>query len=196
MRPMCGKFHKHWYARTLQSTIHLNSRLLVTLQPSCIACTKRNIKCVWIFDRARCEFCSATSKHLKCSFGDTLRWHRACSQLPDHEPSEIRKVFEQTSLGNGNSDPFWYEKIIDGHRSPYVSSSDSSDITLLSSWIVPSDFIIHYPILFYYLHLLSVQSLCFCVSQYPANTFWSSFLLCSLLSILILLFSHTVWKCW
>ncbi|KAJ3909060.1 hypothetical protein F5879DRAFT_934500 [Lentinula edodes] len=86
--------------------------------PSCIACTKRNIKCVWIFDRARCEFCSATSKHLKCSFGDTLRWHRACSQLPDHDPSEIRKVFEQTSLGNGNSDPFWYEKIIDGHRSP------------------------------------------------------------------------------
>ncbi|KAJ3850508.1 hypothetical protein EV368DRAFT_84480 [Lentinula lateritia] len=101
--------------------------------PSCVACTRRKIKCVWIFDRARCEFCSGTSKHLKCSFGDTLRWHRACGQLPDHEPSEIRKVFEQTSFGNGNLDPFWYEKIIDGHRSPYVSSSDSSDTTLLSA---------------------------------------------------------------
>ncbi|KAJ3806665.1 hypothetical protein F5876DRAFT_68753 [Lentinula aff. lateritia] len=65
------------------------------------------------------------------SFGDTLRWHRACGQLPDHEPSEIRKVFEQTSFGNGNLDPFWYEKIIDGHRSPNAPIFLLSIFTLL-----------------------------------------------------------------
>ncbi|KAJ4477551.1 hypothetical protein J3R30DRAFT_3487267 [Lentinula aciculospora] len=122
--------HTHFNgSNTLQANGSWVREVSQTLPP-CIACTKRNIKCVWSPERARCEFCCSTTKHLKCSFGDTLRWHRACSQIPDHDPAEIRKIFEETPLLTGSSDPFWYERVNNHRTSPLISFSPSDTVSL------------------------------------------------------------------
>ncbi|KAJ3784271.1 hypothetical protein GGU10DRAFT_33338 [Lentinula aff. detonsa] len=75
--------------------------------PPCLNCSKRNVLCVWSSYRARCQHCCTHNQ--KCGFSDLFRWHRVCYQLPDHNPADIRKIFEQTP---SNSDPFWYERAL------------------------------------------------------------------------------------
>ncbi|KAH7881557.1 uncharacterized protein C8R40DRAFT_51320 [Lentinula edodes] len=78
--------------------------------PPCTHCYKVGRVCVWSSDRASCDRCWHARK---CSFGDTFRWHRACSQLPRHDPKEIRKKMEEIasqSSAFASSDPFWYEE--------------------------------------------------------------------------------------
>ncbi|KAE9396117.1 hypothetical protein BT96DRAFT_922360 [Gymnopus androsaceus JB14] len=80
--------------------------------PKCAHCTISNKKsCVWIADRAQCKACH---NQKKCSFGDTLKWMKACSWLPDKEPEDLRKLVGTISISYAGKvvtpDPFWYEK--------------------------------------------------------------------------------------
>ncbi|KAJ3873695.1 hypothetical protein F5051DRAFT_455792, partial [Lentinula edodes] len=63
--------------------------------PPCTHCYKVGRVCVWSSDRASCDRCWHARK---CSFGDTFRWHRACSQLPRHDPKDIRKKWKKLPL--------------------------------------------------------------------------------------------------